>query len=577
MRLVSSAFFGCAIVFVNSLASAQDGAQWEKTIKVESDFRFRLEEKSVGNAFARKTLTEGVERNQNILGTKLAVSWENLRAVAQADLVLYGYSQQINGIEGLSKVEQLQPYRIDINELYVQVKDLLVDGFDVRIGQQIVQWGVADQFNPTNNLNPDDLIDPLLFGKQQGNFMVRGDFWVTDDFSLQGVMVPLFKAARLPESSQLAIYSLDRLPFNEAPLRYRISTERTAALALARIPTVVDKVTIEQPEPSFENIQAGFKLGGTLAEQDWSLSYYNGRTDFPVAKQNHTRQVDTALCSPKGNCSAGALLTDVTLHYPKMHVYGLNVAGEFNPFKGIDPNINGIGYRLEGALVVPQEVKMKLTNDEITLIGQTIPAGEYDYDGDGNPGGPQPQVVDNQPYLKWTLGLDYTFGSSVYVNTMWIHGFADEYGPGDWMFDGKAVRFSESLGDNGAIIGCALAQDGSKCGREILRPKQGDFLVLGVDYKFLNDQALARLFAIIEMSGYVESTVDAAGNRIETDLPWYTPEGFSAVLYPEFNYNFGNGLELGAGALFNLGKTYTKFGAAEAGGSLTYARARYTL
>jgi len=49
------------------------------------------------------------------------------------------------------------------------------------------------------------------------------------------------------------------------------------------------------------------------------------------------------------------------------------------------------------------------------------------------------------------------------------------------------------------------------------------------------------------------------------------------VLFPEFSYNFGNGLELGAGALVNLGKSYTKFGDPAAGGSLTFARARYTL
>jgi hypothetical protein len=49
------------------------------------------------------------------------------------------------------------------------------------------------------------------------------------------------------------------------------------------------------------------------------------------------------------------------------------------------------------------------------------------------------------------------------------------------------------------------------------------------------------------------------------------------VLFPEFNYNFGNGLELGAGALVNIGKPYTKFGDPAAGGSVGFMRARYTL
>ncbi|NUP07367.1 MAG: hypothetical protein HOW73_15055 [Polyangiaceae bacterium] len=562
-----------------SVASAQDGPQWEKQIKIESDFRFRLEDESLGDVFTKRTLEQGVERNQNILGTKLSVGWENLRAVAQADLVLFGYQSQIDGLEGLTEIEQLQPYRIDINELYVQVKDLLVDGFQIRVGQQIVQWGVGDQFNPTNNLNPEDLIDPLLFGKQQGNFMIRGDFWVTDEFSLQGVLVPLFKAARLPVSSQLQLLALDRIPIIDDKLRWRINTERSVALGALKTPTAVDTVTVIQPEPEFENMQVGFKMGGTVGEQDWSLSYYNGRTDFPVPLKNHTRQSDTPICTEKGNCSNGALLTDTTLHFPKMHVYGLNLAGEFNPFKAVDPNIGGIGYRLEGALVVPQEAEMILSNDAISLGGFSIPEGEYDYDGDGKPGGKRPLVVSDQPYLKWTLGLDYTFGQHLYVNTMWVHGFVDEYGAGDWMFEGRTPRLGDTVGDRAdlaTLAPCALAQDGSQCAHEILRPRQGDYWVIGMDVKFLDDQALARLFAILEMSGYIESTV-LDGVRVERKLDWFTPEGFSAAIFPEFSYNFGNGLELGLGALFNIGKSYTKFGDPAAGGSLTFARARYTL
>lgn len=558
-------------------AGAQEessGPVWEKQIRIESDLRFRLEDQSIGNQFAQRTLVQGVERNQNLLSTKLSVSWENLRAVAQADLVLFGYRDQITSIEGLSDAEQLQPYRIDINELYVQVKDLLVKGLDVRLGQQIVQWGVADQFNPTNNLNADDILDPVQFGRQQGNFMARADFWVSDDFSIQGVLVPLFKAARLPPSAQLGLYAIDRLPWQEEKLRYRIGTERNAALTLANTPTAVDKITIDQPETSFENMQAGFRIAGTVVGQDWSLSYYNGRTDFPVAVKNHTRQSADPICNEETKeCSNGALLTDVTLAYPKMHVYGLNLAGEIPTTK----DAGGIGYRLEGALVVPREQKIELTNDEINLAGFKIPKGEYDYDGDGRPGGPsQPTVVDNQPYLKWTLGFDYSFAGGVLLNAMWVHGFADEYGAGDWMFGKPVVRESSTLGGTPEIVGCAIAQDGTKCAHEITRPAQGDYVVLGGDVKFLDDQALVRVFAIFEVNGYTESTVENE-KRVEKSLPFYTPEGFSASIFPEFDYNFGNGLELGLGALFAIGKPYTKFGDPAAGGSMTYVRARYAL
>ncbi|MFO0547421.1 MAG: hypothetical protein U0271_03480 [Polyangiaceae bacterium] len=581
MRALLACSLGTStLVLLTANAFAQDGGpQWDKTIRVESDMRFRVEDKTIGNQYTQQTLGAGVERNQNILSTKLGVSWENFKAVAQADLVLFGYQSEIQGLDGLSDEDQLQPYRFDVNELYVQVKDLFVKGFDVRLGQQIVSWGVADQFNPTNNLNSDDLIDPLLFGKQQGNFMLRGDFWVTDDFSIQGVLVPLFKPARLPLSAQLGIYAIDRLPFKDTALRYRIGTERTAALELADSPTVVDKVTIQMPETSFENMQAGFKIGGTVLEQDWSLSYYNGRTDFPVPLKNHTRQSTTPLCNDEtGKCSTGALLTDVTLHYPKMHVYGLNLAGEI-PLKKINSDIGGIGYRFEGALVVPQRVEMELTNDDISLAGFQIPAGEYDYDADNRPGGKRPVVVEDQPFFKWTLGFDYTFPApkaSTYINVMWVHGLVDEYGAGDWIFPGQVVRESKTVGDTVQIVQCALARDGSGCAKEVLRSSIGDYLVLGVDIHFFDEQALARLFTIWEMTGYEESTV-INGQRVTKSMPWFSEGGFSAVIYPEFSYNFGNGLDLALGALIQLGKTYTKFGDPAAGGSVTYLRAKYTL
>lgn len=582
------------VLLAASSASADDPS-WDMQLKIESDLRFRLEEKSAGGVIAQTTLPKGVERNQNLLGARFSVSWENVKAVAQTDLVLYGYQSELEGIGALSKAEETQPYRIDVNELYVEVQNLFFDGFHVRAGQQIVAWGVADQFNPTNLLNPDDLIDPLLFGKQLGNFMVKADYWVTDDFSLSAVLVPLFRPARLPVSAALGPAQVGRLPYTDAKLRWRNETERGAAARFLNVPTVVDTITIMTPEPEFENMQAAIRMAGTVFEQDIALSYYTGFHDFPVPIANHTRQDTTPICGqpPFGRICAtevngGRLLTDTTLGYPKMHAYGLNIAGEFNPFKPIDENIGGIGYRFEGALYIPRETKMKLSQEELVLGGGAfrLPEGEYDYDLDGRPGGPRPTVVENTAFAKWTLGLDYTFPGNVYANLMWVHGLADEFGAGDWINGTKEVRdsniVSKSLTDlidpnRGCVTLVPLSIDGTRCARETLRNRIGDYVVAGIDVKWLDDQLLTRLFTIVEMSGYELRRPTPSGDRRSINYPWYTDRGFSGVIFPEMAYNFGNGLELGLGALFNLGKTYTKFGDPAAGGSVTFLRARYTL
>jgi hypothetical protein len=55
----------------------------------------------------------------------------------------------------------------------------------------------------------------------------------------------------------------------------------------------------------------------------------------------------------------------------------------------------------------------------------------------------------------------------------------------------------------------------------------------------------------------------------------FTKQGFSAVLYPALSWTFGNGLDLQAGALVQLGKPWSKFGAPETGSHQIWLRGRY--
>ena len=99
--------------------------------------------------------------------------------------------------------------------------------------------------------------------------------------------------------------------------------------------------------------------------------------------------------------------------------------------------------------------------------------------------------------------------------------------------------------------------------------------MLGIDFHFADDQALLRLFSIFDISGTYRTYFDAeAGTRVRKYLSLFG-DGFSMILFPELNYNFGNGLELGLGALLQFGKSYTKFGDPAAGGSLFWTRARF--
>jgi hypothetical protein len=550
------------------------------TGRVQSDLRLRPEADEVGQFYNKLELPSGVARNQNLVGTTINLKLGDVGAVADIDLALYGFSRDFNSIGDLALREQVDPYRIDVHQLYVEVKNLAIDGLDLRVGQQLVQWGVGDQFNPTNNLNADNVEDALRFGDQLGNAMVRVDYWINEEWSLTGVLVPVFKPALLPRTGPLGTARVDRIPLTDAFLRHRIEAENASVGgSLLGYPTTVSNVTPELPSTSFENMQAGYRIGGTIAEQEISLSYYLGRTDFPQPMRNHAVQDKTPRCNPDqpSECVRGLLGTEVTVGYPRMHVYGFNLAGEIGWLKELSDVFNAIGYRMEGALVVPQRSTLQITNGQLDLVFPQ-PAGEYDYNDDGRPGGPEPAVVDATPFLKWVVGLDYSFGEHVMVIAQWVHGFVDEYGAGDFIHEGWTVLESGvTTDDTTTTLSCALPRDGTTCAREVLRPRLGDYLVAILDLKFLDSKALLRVLGILYLNGVREEYWDPVQQqRVSDSYSMFTSEGFSAVIYPEFNYNFGNGLELGAGGLVMLGNRNSKFGDPQTGGTLVWTRGRYS-
>ena len=242
----------------------------------------------------------------------------------------------------------------------------------------------------------------------------------------------------------------------------------------------------------------------------------------------------------------------------------------------------GMGYRLEVGVFFPQRNEIAIYNPEIVPFTEE---GEYDYDGDGEPGGPRPEVQSNRVFAKWSLGLDYSIGPHILLNAQWVHGMTDEFGSGDFLRPRDwAVRQGSAVGwlpaeANGRpdILDCALNGKGGECAKEILRPKLADYLVFGVDFNFARNAGLIRVFTLWDLSGYHEQSYDIEqGERINVFRHPFTKEGFSAVIYPVFRYNFGYGFELEVGALFNLGRDYTKFGDPAGGGHQAFLKGRFS-
>jgi hypothetical protein len=129
--------------------------------------------------------------------------------------------------------------------------NLYLGKFDFRIGQQIVVWGRADGFNPTNNITPADftVFSPDEDDKRQSNFVAKG-VYNFQPFTLEVDWVPFHRATELP-------------------------------LENATLPSSVYWGDAQLPDDTWNNSSIGLKLDFQGAKFDGSLSYFNGYHKTP--------------------------------------------------------------------------------------------------------------------------------------------------------------------------------------------------------------------------------------------------------------------------------------------------------
>lgn len=518
MRTLTGGILACAL-FVSGAARAQVDIKFGG--QIASDIRFRLggEEVPPGNAVVpfpsqERLLKYGFSRNENLIKAQLTLAIASkVKAVADVDFYWYGYSD-VNDIDAETLHERVDPYRLEANAAYVDVYHI-VPHVDLRIGRQVVVWGTADKFNPTNNLNTLDLSDPLLFGKALANNMIRIDYNPWRDVILTAVWVPIFRPAQLPRTAPLALTQANR----PAPVQEDSIRETLGTFAAAMPPSQVNVYTM-MPETSIQNSQVGVRLAGRLLDQDVSVSYYHGRFGIP---------------SPSFTVNGKNGVVSALVMWPREDVVGADIAGSID-------KLGGMGYWVEGAVYFPQKITYGIYNDSsgghdpVTFVKSMIDPSQYAVKL-GYPEGMRGTVIPSTPFVKLTAGVDYTFNKYLYGNFQYVHGFIDEFGAGK-----QCYATSAQIGGN------------TRCEARI-----GEYLVVGSDLKLFHDQLLIRLFGAFKVP------------RIDDQDPRFT-----AVLFPQIAWAVWDATELSIGAFVFLGDTATKFGDPAAGASEIFAKARFT-
>jgi len=113
----------------------------------------------------RMTIESGSESvfsyNETTLGITLsAFPTDNLQALGSLQLDSIYINErpedetkfEVNDQQSRSEMD---PVRVELDEAYIAATGLGLKDLDFRIGKQRIQWGTGDQFNPTDNLNPE--------------------------------------------------------------------------------------------------------------------------------------------------------------------------------------------------------------------------------------------------------------------------------------------------------------------------------------------------------------------------------------------------------------------------------------
>lgn len=299
------------------------------------------------------------------------------------------------------------PVYLELGEVYGELKDLLIKNLDVKIGRVRVAWGVADKFNPTDNLNPDDLSDTLDFGEKIPSLGMSASWYIKESSKIQFVWMPLFAPAALPPLTE----ELQKKMASQFEIEPDTGSEfLDSTLSGMFAPEEIDINKINQlsrlPEAKLENSTVGVKVATMIFDFDCSASYVYGFDDIGTAELVEI-SVDETL-TPEIAAFMG---------YPRLHIIGADLAGALSW-------LNDLGIWAEAAYFIPEPIKLKVLAylpDYLLNIAE-IAGGKIE---DGALVVSE-QKTSDEPYLKVTAGSDYTFKNDVYINFQYVRGLPFE-------------------------------------------------------------------------------------------------------------------------------------------------------
>jgi len=296
----------------------------------------------------------------------------------------------------IEKVYRDNTPALTLDEAYL---DLFTGKADLRIGLQKFAWGRLDEFNPTDNLNTEDMTDPVLreeSERKQGALAVKADIY-TDIINCELAWIPRYLPYRLPMPDERWFPPVLKVPD-------AIETNSV----FGSVPVTATYADIDLPAFTLDNSEAGVRLSRSIAGCELSVSYFNGYDNMPVIAVPTELVVEltdpAALkTSIQGNLTAKPQLK-------RMQVYGLDFSTTLGGFtiRGEGAYFKDKYYVRTAESIYPEIITTKLQQELMEeflntfyATGQTRQSFHLD-----------PAVAIKKDALKYGLGIDYVRGDA---------------------------------------------------------------------------------------------------------------------------------------------------------------------
>lgn len=307
-----------------------------------------------------------------------------LRAEAALDVRLSPRSR-VEELDDLGEMGVVQPVSLRLDRAFLAWGR---GGLLLEAGVLRHAWGTGLGISVADELQPYDLEDPTRFDQRLPTANLSATL-TRGDWSLQGVVLPLFAPAVLPVRLLDLTAGADDL----------FDAESTGAGDVT-----LDEVELRPglPEPSLAEVGAGVRLRWTPPALDLGLSWVHGRDSLP--------QVDGEVILTGFQTDTDRVSVGVPLTFPRRDVGALELRG--TPW-------GELGAWGELAVVLPERTVAQTSRRQLEALERIGTISEVP--------DPLPATVtqDGAPYLRWLVGLDRSLGQ-VLVAVQWLHGFPTE-------------------------------------------------------------------------------------------------------------------------------------------------------